>query len=460
MNKPLLSLALITALPIAACQSYSGGADDIIAASSADTPTVWDMPVQTNMASEWATVFSDPQLRSYLETAETQNFALQIAETQYARAIAAVDRAKAGLAPRATYIGGAGANTTLDDFDDVSGSLSLGLSGNFDADIFGLNRANVAQAEAARMAALADFETTRLDINASIVRAYYAAIEAELLLKLAQRNLDFQRAIFNIAEIRFKNGVTARDSFVLAQSEFQTALAAIETQAATARDTRRTLSQLLGKFPDAALPVGNSLDVQITLPDRTLPASILQELPEIRAAAADIEAAYIQQWTTKHENWPGLTLSGSLSGSTNDIGDLFDPASFILSLGSSLFGTLFDGGLNAANRADAQAVLEATVLQYGQALRLAMLDIESAYDNAAALQGALVFNQAASIAANEALDIERIKYEAGDSELLDVLTIQRRVNSIDAALIRTKSDLIDAVVETFRVTGGAIGDAT
>lgn len=456
MNRPSLAFLALTALPMAACQSYSGSSESLITAAQATTPPAWNTMIDAPQTSNWNGVFNDTQLQSYLSKAQAQNFTLKIAETQYDRAIAAVARAESGLAPRATYSGGAGITAPLDDIGDASEALSLGLSGSFDPDIFGLNKANVAQVEATRIAALADLETTRQNVNASVVRAYYAAIEADLLLKLAERNLDFQKATFNIAKIRFENGATARDSFVLADSELQTALGSLELQAATARDTRRALSELLGGFPDAGLPVGGSLDIPLTLPSRELPASILSRLPEIRANAADIEAAYISQWRTARENWPGITLSGSLRGSTNDIGDLFDPASFIASLASNLFGTVFDGGLNAANRADAEAVLNAAILRYGQSLRTAMLDIESAYDRAAALQQALTYSQAASVAANEALQIERIKYEAGDSQLLDVLTIQRRVNSIDAALIRTKGDLIDITVEAFRVTGGAL----
>jgi outer membrane protein TolC len=444
---------------MAACQSYSSDSNNRIMAAQATIPPVWNTVIDVPATSEWSDVFNDAQLQTYLNTAQSQNFTLKLAETQYARAMAAVARAESGLAPRATYSGGAGINAPLDDIGDASEALNLGLSGSFDPDLFGLNKANVAQAEAARIAALADLETTRQNVNASVVRAYYAAIEADLLLNLAERNLDFQKATFNIAKIRFENGATARDSFVLAESELQTALGSLELQAATARDTRRALSELLGNFPDAALLTGDSLDIPLTLPDRRLPASMLASLPEIRANAADIEAAYISQWRTARENWPGITLSGSLRGNTDDIGDLFDPASFVASLASSLFGTLFDGGLNAANRADAEAVLNAAILRYGQSLRAATLDIESAYDRAAALQQALVYSQAASVAANEALQIERIKYEAGDSQLLDVLTIQRRVNSIDAALIRTKGDLIDITVEAFRVTGVALNDA-
>lgn len=456
MNRPSLALIALAALPMAACQSYSGNAANVITAADTSTPATWNTAVETQSRSVWNSVFNDTQLQSYLTTAQAQNFTLKIAETQYARAIAAVARAESGLTPRATYSGGVGINAPLEDVGGASEALNLGLSGSFDPDLFGLNKANVAQAEAARVAALADLETTRQNVNASVVRAYYAAIEADLLLDLAERNLDFQKATFNIAKIRFENGATARDSFVLAESELQTALGSLELQAATARDTRRALSELIGGFPDAALPVGGSLDIPLMLPDRDLPASILSTLPEIRANAADIEAAYISQWRTTRENWPGITLSGSLRSNTNDIGDLFDPANLIASLASNLFGTLFDGGLNAANRADAEAVLNAAILRYGQSLRSAMLDIESAYDRAAALQNALAFSKAASVAANEALQIERIKYEAGDSQLLDVLTIQRRVNSIDAALIRTKGDLIDITVEAFRVTGGAL----
>lgn len=80
--------------------------------------------------------------------------------------------------------------------------------------------------------------------------------------------------------------------------------------------------------------------------------------------------------------------------------------------------------------------------------------VGDAYDRADNLRRTLINLPAASDAANEALRLESIQYDLGESSLLDVLQVQTRVNSIDATLIRSKAALLETTITAYQAIGG------
>jgi outer membrane protein TolC len=123
-------------------------------------------------------------------------------------------------------------------------------------------------------------------------------------------------------------------------------------------------------------------------------------------------------------------------------------------LGASLAQVIFDGGAIEAGIDSAQAGLDISLLSYEQRLRSAMNEISNSYDRADTLRRTLVNLEASSEAANEALRLESIQFDLGESSLLDVLQVQTRVNSIDASLIRTKADLLETVLTANEAVAG------
>ena len=56
--------------------------------------------------------------------------------------------------------------------------------------------------------------------------------------------------------------------------------------------------------------------------------------------------------------------------------------------------------------------------------------------------------------AEEALALEQIKFDLGETILLDVLTVQRRVNAIRGSRISTERRLLDAQINAYLALGG------
>ena len=137
-----------------------------------------------------------------------------------------------------------------------------------------------------------------------------------------------------------------------------------------------------------------------------------------------------------------------------NLGDYFKIDDYLANLSGALAATLFDGGRKDAQIDLSRYGIDAALVDYDEVLREAMREVESGFDRISAARRSLLALERGSSAANKALELEKIKYDLGESIILDVLTVQRRVNSILASYISTQRRLLDAQIDTYLALGG------
>lgn len=460
MNR-LYWIFAVAVIGMSACASLPSNhsVDEVVAASERDIPSAWllDINPDATSAQNWAAIYDDPLLLSYLARAKSENYDTRIARQRVIAAEASLKRAKTGLIPR--FDGSLSVNgaSTLADLEDASDAYSLGISGRWDPDLFGQTRTRIDQSRAALKIQEALAADTAQTVMASTARAYIRAVEAELLVDLARVNLEFLTESRRISEARYRLGDTSKGDFSFAEANYQSALASYENTLQSARESRRALSVLLGGFPAEDIALGSELLSVDAFPARTQPATVLENRSDVIAARAQVASRVLALKSAELQRWPNVSISGSIFGGS-DIEDLFDPADYAGRLAASLSQLLFDGGAVDSDVARARAELDQSILAYEARLRSAVNEITSTFDRADTLQRTLANLEAASIAANEALRLESIQYDLGESSLLDVLQVQTRVNSIDRSLIRTNASLVEALISAHDAVGGFRND--
>lgn len=456
MNK-FKSVSVGAMLLLSACASLSPPdlAETEIDARNNAIPSQWLLAVNTDGASpaRWSSLYNDPLLLEYLKTAKAENFDIRIARSRIESAEASLRRAQARLKPRIDSGASFSGSALLGDVENVSDSYGLDISGRWNPDVFGQIGLGVESSRAnlkAQEALSADVTQTLLAATAT---AYIRAVEAELLVALAKTNLDFLTESRRISEARYRLGDTAKGDFSFAEANYQSAVASYENTQQTARRTKRALSVLLGGFPSEEMRLASTLIAPETLPPRGLPARVLERRPDIIAARARVAGAVISLRQSEKAYWPDIGISGGLSGG-GSFSSLFDPGDYVARIGASLSQVIFDGGAIDADIDASKAGLDQSLLRYEATLRDAIREISDAFDRAETLRHTLVSLEASSRAANEALRLESIQYDLGESSLLDVLQVQTRVNAIDASLIRTRASMIAALISANQSVAG------
>lgn len=429
--------------------------DTLAQQSAAQIPDGWLLPLgaQSSQVNNWSALYDDPILADYLNQALVGNFDVLRARTNVERSRADLDRAITGLKPRFDGSASTSVSSVLSEIDNPFDSYGLGITGRWDPDIFGQTAVVIDGSRAALTVSEALAADTRQAVLAQTARAYIGAVEAELQVNLAKVNLDFLTESRRISEARYRLGDTAKGDFSFAEANYQSALASYENTLQSARAARRALSTVLGGFPEQDLRLASEILAPSRLPARDLPARVLERRPDIIAARAQIAGRVASLRGAELARLPSFDISGSLSGGSS-ISDLFDPGDYVARLGAGLSQVIFDSGAIDANTRAAEADLDGSVLNYEQRLRRAMAEISDAYDRLDTLQRNIVNLEASSEAANEALRLESIQFDLGESSLLDVLQVQTRVNNIDAGLIRTKAALIETLITANEAVAG------
>ena len=417
-------------------------------------PKIWETSLQQGtLPQNWAELFDDPLLTQYMQQAETRN-------TDIARAVILVRQAKAGLKTTRSILlpslaGDIGISgvTGLNDFG-INENFGDGISVSYDPGLFGRNQIEIQLAERLLDANLANEERIRRVVMAQIARTYILIIETEYQLNLARGNLEFIGETLRIAEARFNAGDIARDQFALAQLETANAEANVFALELTTRDLRRSLSLLIGDNPDAKLKVADDLPEPAEIKLSIVPAEVLGRRFDVAASRARIASNFATLQQTERLNWPSLSLTGRLSGGGGEVQNIFDIDSYIANLAGSLTATLFDGGRKEAQIENARAGIDDALLEYELILRQALSEIESGFDRISTEMRSLEALRRASLAATKTLELEKIKYDLGESIILDVLTVQRRVNIILASHILSQRQLLDAQIDTYLALGG------
>ena len=452
-----VALLSATSLMLVACQSpASNRVLGDVATDEARLPPGWQVEVDANtLPGDWSDLFDDAHLRHYLAIAEANNLDLKQAEARVRQSEASLRQSRALLGPTVNADLSATGLSELTDFDQTSESGSASVSGAWNPDIFGVNRATIRQAEAQLDVQRARTARLRRAILAQTARSYFQIIEADQQLGLAQENLTFLDETRRVSEARFEAGDIARSDLALAELEYENAVAGLRNQEFAARSARRALSIILGDFGAEDLEVSERLPKDTNFGLFALPAELLEARYDVRAARAAVTAELEAFDATRKANWPSLRFSGRVGSSGTDFSDLFDPDFYIASLTASLGAVLFDSGRNAAQIELAEARIDAALAAYAATVRGAVFDVNDAFDQSATLRQALEALERGRTSAEEALALEQIKFDLGETILLDVLTVQRRVNAIRGSRISTERRLLDAQIAAYLALGDA-----
>lgn len=358
----------------------------------------------------------------------------------------------------------------------VSGVLSSPLASNayyynlhtaqvsvsYAADLWGATRHQVESLTALAESQRYQVAVTRLALSANVANA--AIQEASLRAQLAatraivagQSNLlEMERAQLNLGQVSAAD-VAAQEAALAAA---RGAIPALEKQLA---QQRTLLSALAGRVPadevDATFALSD-LHLPPTLP-LTLPSTLVERRPDIRAAEAVLHAASADVGAARANRLPTVTLGVNAYGSAaGSLSDLFKAGTGFWTLAAGVVQPVFDGGTLKHREAAAQAAYEQAAAQYRATVINAFQNVADAlqaihYD-AVAMRAATD----AAVAAERGLAIARRQLALGDTSPMTVLGIEQAHQQAQLNLVQAQANrLADTVALLLALGGGAWQD--
>jgi outer membrane protein, multidrug efflux system len=420
-------------------------------------------PSQTGAAAahEWDGFFTDDRLRQVVGLALADNRSLRAGMAAVDRARAQYGVTRAAALPDVDATGSASRQRSASSSGSTSASTSSSYSvqwglSSWEIDLF--NR--VGALEGAALARFLTQEETqrgaRLVLVAEVANAWLNLAVEQQRLRLAQTLRDSQERSLALTERQYALGAVSGLQRSRAQAAFETARAEAARSAGALVQARLALELLAGRPLPAALLPGTGDESAMVLPDLPagLPASVLLQRPDLRAAEQTLQAAAFDVGAARAARFPRLTLTASAGTRSTDIDGLFQRSSGIFSLAPSLVLPLFDGGERQALVAVTEASRRQALAQYEAALQSAFREVADALAVRDSLTERLAAQQALAKAAERSLALAGQAYRLGGASQLELLDAQRQFTTAQQGLLSLRQIEQANRVTLLRALGG------
>jgi outer membrane protein, multidrug efflux system len=467
--KTLCSFA--AALVLAGCASTRGthpplpSAQTTQAASQVAAPRAWQAPLphggSTATLASWWAQWGDAALAELMDAAQKESATLSSAKSRIAQARAALTGAQAALLPGVNANAQASRSVQAPGAPQAS-AFSAGLQASWEMDLFGGNRAASSAAQLRLEGAELGWHEARVAVATETAATYYSLRYCESNVLLTQNDAASRAETARLAELTVKAGFTAPANAALARASAADGANTVRAAAAQCSLLVKSLVALSGideptlraklTANQAAAKQTSAQAALFTI--ASLPASVLQQRPDMVAAQRAVAAASLEARAFDAKRYPMLSLGGSLGlGAVRQAGFTSDGLTW--SLGPiALTLPLLDGGRTAANTQAAIAAYDDAVVALRAKTRQAVREVEEALVNldSAAQRNADVQQAAAGYQA--ALDAAQARYKAGLGSLIELEDARRTAFFAQQSLLTLERDRIAAWVALYRAAGG------
>jgi outer membrane protein len=309
---------------------------------------------------------------------------------------------------------------------------------------FGGRRATVRAASELLAAAFASQDAKIQKVLATVVQGYFDAVTARALMNAKAEDRTLADQTVNSANHRLLRGNGAQSDALQAQS----ALARAELEL---NRTRAAYEKALAVLTYATgLPIGVSIEVPLELQPSPTP-DMKQALtawvdaarrshPAIVAARADVEAAEAQVTAARSSGRPTLDFQANYYANGFPQQGLAANRQRSTTLGITIAIPLFDGFLTRYRVHEAEATVSLKEAALIDTERVTLTDIVSAYADATAAVSNLTAARDLLQAASAAQASSERRYEAGATDILELLTTQATLSDARQERIRSAAD--------------------
>jgi multidrug efflux system outer membrane protein len=436
---------------------------------AADAPVALGPPAPLDAAisvdpaaprTDWWAGLADPQLDRLVAYALRRNRDLRAAEAEVRRARALAKLQAWSLLPSGA-LGLAGGRARVATIDTQGGFVEADGAFAWEIDVFGRLRAG---AKAAKYEALGAEEARRgamVAIAAQLASTYVDLRGAQLRLAAVEANATAQAETLRLTRLMRDLGRATPLDVTRAQAQLEATRSQGPLLRAEIEDDLAALDVLAaGLEPQmkAALRQPEAVPAPPTQLAVGTPEDLLRRRPDIREAAARLEADRARVRAARVDWWPRLSYIANATALGGQFAELGDNRGFSFSLGPRIDWPALDVRRNALRVEAAKAGAEADYERYENLVLSGARDLDAALaDLAGALQAQASLTSAVD-AARKAADISRLRYREGADAFFNVLDAERTLAGFEDNLAAARARSAIAYVRLGQTVGAGWSD--
>lgn len=351
---------------------------------------------------------------------------------------------------------GAQFGITQASFTNVFNLYQAQATASYDLDLFGKTRrmieASNAQLDEQQYRVINTYVTLINNVVATAITeaGLNAAIKTTRDIAKSQANA------LDIVHKQIKYGAAIEADATQIQTQLARTRASLEPLIKQRTLAVNRLAVLVGSNPGEFSDPDFTLD-QLRLPRKlpvSVPSQLVEQRPDILAAAAAVHAASAQIGVATANLLPDLSISGSYSRSALTPSDLGDPAFALYSLGASLTAPLFEGGRLHAAKRQAQDLFVAALADYHATTLSAFGEVANSLRSIESDARALEAQRTALNAARNNLKTVRTRLHNGAADYMNLYTAQAQYQSARLDYTKARVTRYRDTADLFRALGG------
>ncbi|HEY2120202.1 MAG TPA: efflux transporter outer membrane subunit [Candidatus Acidoferrum sp.] len=407
---------------------------------------------------KWWEVFQDKELQGLIRAALQNNYDVRIAAARVLQAQAQLGITRADQYPSL----GVGANIAgqrnpavgpIPGYEVTQGQITASAAWNLD--FWGKYRRATESARATLLANEWAQKEVIAILVANLAADYFVLRQLDLELEISKNTLNSRQDSLELTKVLEQHGINSLLDVRQSEQLVFTAAAEVPDLERQIAQEENAISILLGNNP-GDIPRGLKLTEQPHAPEVPvgLPSSLLERRPDIREAEDNLIAANAQIGVARAAYFPQISLTGSAGFESPALASLFTGPAGLWTLAGSLTQPIFEGGRLKSGVRLAEAQREQMVLTYQQTIQGAFRDVANALVAYRKNREFRIQEQHLAESAEDAAKLSELRFKAGTTDYLEVLTNETNYFSAELALAQAQGNELTALVQLYQALGG------
>lgn len=443
-------------------------------APTPELPDAWQQQINSKLTEEpgtdlenWWTVFNDTVLNTLITEAKEENINLRIAYSRILEARAEL----AGVSGKKLPTVGSGITISESKMSD-NGSLaqiapaggfnpqslfSVGVNATWEIDVFGRIRRSVEAAGMEYQVSIEDYYDMMVILLADVAMNYMDVRSYQQLILNTEDNVKIQQESLDLAQFRYDMGLTSYLDVTQARSNLAETKAAIPFYKMAEYIAINRLAILLGTTIDS---LNNEIFEPSKFPEPIenigigLPADLLRQRPDIRAAERDIARNNAKIGVATADLYPTFALSGFLGFDSKSVTNLFTIPGLNWGISLPVSWQIFNRKRIRANIAINEQRTQQALLNYENIVLQAYAEVTNSivsYNMEKERYGNLFDAKEATA---EAVSLVTTQYNNGLTDFQNVLDTERSLYRQQNQVIDAQSNMAVDLILLYKSLGG------
>jgi NodT family efflux transporter outer membrane factor (OMF) lipoprotein len=323
-------------------------------------------------------------------------------------------------------------------------------------DVFGANRRQVeslaAQTEMQRFA----LEATYITLSSNVAAAAIQEASLRAQIQATREIIAADEKSLQILRDQFRLGQAMRIDVAQQETALAQARATLPPLLLQFEQGRDLIRALVGNLPNQEVAETFELDA-LTLPKDlplSLPAKIIEQRPDVRAAEAQLHAANAQVGVAVAAMLPQISITGSYGGNADQFAWMFRHGGPFWNLVGDITQPLFQGGTLLHRKRAANQALKQAAAQYQSAVITAYQNVADTLHASLSDADTLAASVEAERASKVTYDLTRRQLELGYVNTLTLLAAEAAYDQALLNRVQAQAARYADSVALFQALGG------